>query len=331
MCEYPSNLCLNLIPKPAGEPVFLVFSKHITSWYNNDRDEGKEYTQVEVAYPRWKFLPQSSINYIIQGEKIVALDEEEKDIKILALQDEPDPDDPEPPVKKKSPVPAQPPQLALPPGPSKPTVTPKRNTATAPRANVTWRWGPTEEATLPLEEKKTHPGAWALFADDWQNRMFGPLRTCFFRPENTWKNAIKSPGNAGTKGDITAFHGYLHMNAYPVFLVPRLQTHSAEQQEKMDRGKISPTYIKGLFGKNIIPNVCYSTAKLVDGIQWTEGQHVCISGHNQVAFYPVDYTEEETVMPFAQHENGIRWKILAILWSSEPTKLTKIAGDTLVS
>ena len=135
MCEYPSNFCLNLIPKPAGEPVFLVFSKHITSWYNDDRAEGEEYTQVEVAYPRWKFLPQSSINYIIQGEQIVALDEEEKDIKSLALQDEPDPDDPEPPVKKKSPVPAQSPQLALPPGPSKPTVTPKRNTATAPRAS----------------------------------------------------------------------------------------------------------------------------------------------------------------------------------------------------
>ena len=113
MCEYPSNLCLNLIPKPAGEPVFLVFSKHITSWYNNDRDEGKKYTQVEVAYPRWKFLPQSSINYIIQGEKIVALDEEEKDIKRLALQNEPDPDDPEPPVKKKSPVPALPLTLTL--------------------------------------------------------------------------------------------------------------------------------------------------------------------------------------------------------------------------
>ena len=112
-----------------------MFSKHITSWYNNDRDEGKKYTQVEVAYPRWKFLPQSSINYIIQGEKIVALDEEEKDIKRLALQNKPDPDDPEPPVEKKSPVPAQSPQLALPPGPSKPTVTPKRNTATAPRAS----------------------------------------------------------------------------------------------------------------------------------------------------------------------------------------------------
>ena len=135
MCEYPSNLCLNLIPKPAGEPVFLVFSKHITSWYNNDRDEGKEYTQVEVAYPRWKFLPQSSINYIIQGGQILPLTEEEKNIKSLALQDEPDPDDPEPPVKKKSPVPAQSPQLALPPGPSKQTVTPKRKSATAPRAS----------------------------------------------------------------------------------------------------------------------------------------------------------------------------------------------------
>ena len=135
MCEYPSNFFLNLIPKPAGEPVFLVFSKHITSWYNEVSASGEEYTQVEVAYPRWKFLPQSSINYIIQGEKIVALDEEGKDIKRLALQDEPDPDDPNPPEKKKSPVPAQSPQLALPPGPSKQTVTPKRKFATAPRAS----------------------------------------------------------------------------------------------------------------------------------------------------------------------------------------------------
>ena len=65
----------------------------------------------------------------------MALYEEEKDIKSLALQGEPDPDDPEPPAKKKSPVPAQSPQLALPPGPSKPTVTPKRKSATAPRAS----------------------------------------------------------------------------------------------------------------------------------------------------------------------------------------------------
>ena len=135
MCEYPSNFFLNLIPKPAGEPVFLVFSEHITSWYNDDRAAGEEYTQVEVTYPRWKFLPQSSINYIIQGGQILALTEEEKVIKSLALQGEPDPDDPEPPVKKKSPVPAQSPQLALPPGPSKQTVTPKRKIATAPRAS----------------------------------------------------------------------------------------------------------------------------------------------------------------------------------------------------
>ena len=135
MCEYPSNFCLHLIPKPAGEPVFLVFSKHITSWYNVFSASGESSTQVEVAYPRWKFLPQSSINYIIQGGQILPLTEEEKNIKSLALQDEPDPDDPNPPEKKKSPVPAQSPQLALPPGPSKQTVTPKRKSATAPRAS----------------------------------------------------------------------------------------------------------------------------------------------------------------------------------------------------
>ena len=194
-----------------------------------------------------------------------------------------------------------------------------------------WTWGPGEENKLSPADKITHPGAWALFADDWQKRMFGALRPCFFRPKHTWKNAIKSPGNAGTKGDITAFHGYLHMNAYHVFDVPHLQTHSAEQEKEKMRGKISPNFIKALFGKNIVPNVCYSTAKLVDGIQWTEGQHVCINSHNQVAFWHLEYTEEEKMKPFPLHENGIRWKILAILWSSEPTKLTKIAGDTLVS
>jgi hypothetical protein len=135
MCEYPSNFCLHLIPKPAGEPVFLVFSKNITSWYNAVSASGEKYTQVEVAYPRWKFLPQSSINYIIQGGQIFALDEEEKAIKSLALEGEPDPEDPNPPEKKKSPVPAQSPQLALPPGPSKPIIPPKRKSATAPRAS----------------------------------------------------------------------------------------------------------------------------------------------------------------------------------------------------
>ena len=133
MYEYPSNFCLNLIPKPAGEPVFLVFSKHITAWYNDDRP-GEEYTQVEVAYPRWKFLPQSSINYIIQGGQILALTEEEKVIKSLALQGEPDPADPNPPAKKKSPVPGTSPKLDLPPGPSKPIET-KRKSGTTPKAS----------------------------------------------------------------------------------------------------------------------------------------------------------------------------------------------------
>ena len=111
-----------------------------------------------------------------------------------------------------------------------------------------------------MEERKTHPGAWALFADDWQNN-------------------------------------------------------------------ISPTYIKGIFGEDIIPNVCFSTAKLNLGIQYTEGQDVCINAHNQVAFYPNIYTEEEEVMPFLQHLNEIRWKILAIMWSTNPNLISKTAGE----
>ena len=135
MYEYPSNFCLNLISKPAGEPVFLVFSQHITAWYNDDRAANEETTQVEVTYPRWKFLPQSSINYIIQGGQILALTEEEKVIKSLALQGEKDPADPNPPAKKKSPVPGPSQKLALTPGPSKPIETPKRKSATASRAS----------------------------------------------------------------------------------------------------------------------------------------------------------------------------------------------------
>ena len=40
-----------------------------------------------------------------------------------------------------------------------------------------WTWGPAQESMLSAGEKKTHPGAWAVFADDWQKTMFGPLRT----------------------------------------------------------------------------------------------------------------------------------------------------------
>ena len=111
-----------------------------------------------------------------------------------------------------------------------------------------WSWGPSEERELSVEQKKTHTGAWALFADDWQNTMFGVLRTCFFRPERTWGNCKKSPGNAGAKGNITAYHGYLHMNAYPVFLVPRLKVRSEEPEKKKDTVKILDIGIRGIFG-----------------------------------------------------------------------------------
>jgi hypothetical protein len=138
MYEYPSNFCLNLIPKPAGEPVFLVFSEHITSWYNDDRAADEEYTQVEVTYPRWKFLPQSSINYIIQGGQILALTDDEKMIKSLALQGEQDPADPKPPAKKKSPVPgpSKPVVKSDTPGSSKPTPS-TRKSGNTPKGNST--------------------------------------------------------------------------------------------------------------------------------------------------------------------------------------------------
>ena len=92
-----------------------------------------------------------------------------------------------------------------------------------------------------MEEKKTHTGAWALFTDDWQHKMFGILRPCFFRPEMTWANCKKSPGNAGNKGNITAFHGYLHMNAYTVFLSSRLKVGSAVEEAAKDKGEIFDT------------------------------------------------------------------------------------------
>ena len=66
-------------------------------------------------------------------------------------------------------------------------------------------------------------GAWALFTGDWQNNMFGILRVYFFRPTMTWGNITHYPANAGNKGAIVANHGYLHMNAYIVFLSDRLK------------------------------------------------------------------------------------------------------------
>ena len=69
-----------------------------------------------------------------------------------------------------------------------------------------------------------------------------------------------------------------------------------------------------LFGKDLVPKFCFSTARLTTGLQYTEGQEVTINAHNQVANFTVAYTEDEKVMGFSRHINGICWKILAMLW-----------------
>ena len=51
----------NLISK-AGEPVFVLWSEHITEWENDDINQ---VTQVRVTYPRWKFVPESRIKAIM--------------------------------------------------------------------------------------------------------------------------------------------------------------------------------------------------------------------------------------------------------------------------
>ena len=189
-----------------------------------------------------------------------------------------------------------------------------------------WSWGPSEESELSVEQKLTHTGAWAVFTNNWQHNMFGVLRTCFFRPERTWGNCKKSPGNAGTKGNITAYHGYLHMNAYPVFLPPRLKAGSAEEEAQKDKGKILDTGIRELFGKGLVPELCFSTAKLNTGMQYSEGQYVTFHAHNQLAQYSVSYTEDQKAMGFARHIAGIQWKILAIMWCRKDNLKAK-AGE----
>ena len=187
-----------------------------------------------------------------------------------------------------------------------------------------WSWGPSDESELSVEDKKSHTGVWAVVTNDWQHNMFGVLRTWLFRPERTWGNCEKSPGNTGTKGNITAYHGYLHMNAYPVFLTPRLKAASSEQEEKKDNGKILDTGIKGIFGGDLVPEFCFGTSKLNTGMQYSEGQEVTIHAHNQQATYPVRYTDEQKVMGFANHMGGVRWKILAIMWCN---LISKDAGE----
>ena len=192
-----------------------------------------------------------------------------------------------------------------------------------------WSWGPSEEFELSVEDRLTHTGAWAVFTNDWQNNMFGVLRTCFFHPERTWRNCKKSAGNAGTKGNITAFHSYLHMNAYPVFLTPRLKAASAEQELAKDKGKTLDSGMREMFGGGLVPEFCFSTAKLNTGMQdvYSEGQEVTINAHNQLAQYPVTYTDDQKAMGFAKHIGGIRWKILAIMWYRKANLISKCAGE----
>ena len=107
------------------------------------------------------------------------------------------------------------------------------------------------------------------------------------------------------------------MNAYPVFLVPRLKVGSEGEEKKKDTGKILDIGIRGIFGGGIVPEFCFSTAKLNTGMQYSEGQDVTINAHNQMAWYHVTYTgDQQKVLGFQKHMAGIRWKILAIMWSS---------------
>ena len=105
----------------------------------------------------------------------------------------------------------------------------------------------------------------------------------------TWGNVKKYVGNAGNKGVITANHGHLHMNAYTVFFATRLKVGSSSEEASKDRGEIIDQGMRGLFRKNLVPKFCSSTAKLTNGLQYSECQEVTINAHNQVAQYPVQY------------------------------------------
>jgi hypothetical protein len=84
----------NLISKAAGEPVFLLWSEHITEWAQY---EATEETLVDVTYPRWRFVPESRIK-AITTTPMVELSESQRVIKDLELRGtEPDPMDPKAP------------------------------------------------------------------------------------------------------------------------------------------------------------------------------------------------------------------------------------------
>ena len=56
-CDKPNKLASS-----AGEPVFLLWSEHITEWENRD---ATNITYVHVAYPRWKFIRESMIKAVM--------------------------------------------------------------------------------------------------------------------------------------------------------------------------------------------------------------------------------------------------------------------------
>ena len=74
----------NLISK-AGEPVFVLWSEHISEW---DNCEVTQETQVHVTYPRWKFVAESRIKAIMTTP-MVELSEEQNNIKNMALRTRP--------------------------------------------------------------------------------------------------------------------------------------------------------------------------------------------------------------------------------------------------
>ena len=71
--------------------------------------------------------------------------------------------------------------------------------------NYIWSRGPSEESMLSVDDKKTHTGAWTVFTDDWQNKMFGILRPCFFAPREPGKIARSLLGMQEPRGTSLPF------------------------------------------------------------------------------------------------------------------------------
>ena len=54
-----------------------------------------------------------------------------------------------------------------------------------------------------------------------------------------------------------------------------------------------------------------------------------LTSDNQVAYFTVQYNDDQKVMNFSKHDNGIRWKILAIMWCDKNNKMAS-AGEPVV-